>query len=472
MLSERILQSVEKLKDLAASTDNPAVREAIENLSTAISVGNISNSTGVAIGRNIRMVVYNLNLPPDTVAKIVGVRNELGAALSLDVERYRLDTLLSDKTRGFVGRSYVFDGIQNFITNHASGYFVIEGDPGMGKSSIMAEYVRRTGCISHFNVRAIGITTARQFLENVCTQLIVDVGLLYPTLPSEATQDGAFLTKLLNEASAKLEPGEQLVVAVDALDEVDMTTQSAGANILYLPTTLPNGVYFILTRRNVELPVVTQSPQKKLDLMAHPAENRDDVESYIQSNSEHEKLREWMTSQNLTEKEFITTLADLSENNFMYLRYVLPEIESGAYQNLAVTKLPTGLLGYYEDHWRHMGMTTKPLPRVKIRIIYVMCEVRQPVSRKLISDFATDQTMRVDELAVQEVLDEWSQFLHEQPTPDGTRYSVYHSSFREFLHDKEVVRAAGVTIKDINALIANNLWADLFGDSNQKGAIP
>jgi hypothetical protein len=228
-------------------------------------------------------------------------------------------------------------------------------------------------------------------------------------------------------------------------------------------------VYFVLTRRNVDLPIVTQSPQEELDLMAHPAENRNDVESYIRCNSEHEKLREWMTRQNLKEKNFINTLADLSENNFMYLRYVLPEIESGAYQNLDLAKLPTGLQGYYEDHWRHMGMTIKPLPRVKIRIIYVMCEVRQLVSRKLISDFATDQSMQVDELDVQEVLDEWSQFLHEQPTPEGTRYSVYHSSFREFLHDKEVVKAAGVTIKDINSLIANKLWNDLFGDSNQKG---
>jgi len=201
--------------------------------------------------------------------------------------------------------------------------------------------------------------------------------------------------------------------------------------------------------------------------MVHPAENRDDVESYIRRNSQHVKLSEWMTRQNLTEEHFITTLADLSENNFMYLRYVLPEIENGTYQNLELTKLPTGLQGYYEDHWRHMGMTAKPLPRVKIRIIYVMCEVRQPVSRKLISEFATDRAMQVDELAVQEVLDEWSQFLHEQLTSDGDRYSVYHSSFREFLHDKKVVQAAGVTIKDINALIANNLWADLFGDSKQ-----
>jgi hypothetical protein len=71
--------------------------------------------------------------------------------------------------------------------------------------------------------------------------------------------------------------------------------------------------------------------------------------------------------------------------------------------------------------------------------------------------------MHVDQLAVQEVLDEWKQFLHEQPASDGLRYSVYHASFRDFLHRKDIVQAAGVTVKGINALIANNLWKSLLG---------
>ena len=224
-----------------------------------------------------------------------------------------------------------------------------------------------------------------------------------------------------------------------------------------------------LTRRDVDLQMVSQAPQRELDLMTHPAENREDVEFYIRRNSEHPQLQAWIVRQNMTEQEFVSQLADLSESNFMYLRYVLPEIESGMYQGLDIQRLPTGLTGYYEDHWLRMGMQAKPLPRVKIRIVYVMCEVRQPVSRQLISEFATNEEMLVDELTVQEVLDEWSQFLHEQLLPDGKRYSIYHSSFRDFLHRKDIVKAAGVTIKDINALIADNLWAELFG---KEGRLP
>src|SRR5215510_3889815 len=122
----------------------------------------------------------------------------------------------------------------------------------------------------------------------------------------------------------------------------------------------------------------------------------------------------------------------------MYLRYVLPDIERGAYHDLGVERLPTGLQGYYEDHWQHMGMTARPLPRAKIKIVYVLAEVRQPVALRQIASFADE-----DALTVQEVLDAWDQFLHEQPIDGATHYSVYHTSFRDFLHRKDIVQAAG-----------------------------
>jgi hypothetical protein len=461
----------ERLKALAESSNEPALGNAVNDLEKAITVGNITNSTGVAIGQNIRMVVNQLNLPAETAALLLDARGALGSVLGLDPARYSLATLLADKARDFVGRAYVFKAIDDFMAERGSGYFVIEGDPGMGKSSILAEYVRRTGCIAHFNVRWSGITSARHFLENICTQLIVEFGLEYHSLPPEATQDGAFLMRLLQEASSKLKVGERLVIAVDALDEVELTGHPQGANILFLPPTLPDKVYFILTRRDVRVQLISQAPQDVLDLMIHPAENRDDVESYIRLNVERPKLREWIArQQGMTAGEFVGQLAELSENNFMYLRYVLPEIEGGAYKNLDIKNLPSGLKGYYEDHWLRMGMQAKPLPREKIRIIYVMCEARQPVPRKLISQFATNEEMPVDELTVQEVLDEWSQFLREQLGPDSILYSIYHTSFRDFLHRKDIVQAAGVTIQGINALIADYLWDQLFGKEERPPA--
>ena len=365
----------------------------------------------------------------------------------------QFQSLIADKTEGFVGRKFVFDAIEEFLQPKSSGYFIIEADPGVGKSAILAEYVRRTGCIAYFNVRSQGITSASEFLKSVCTQLIERYNLPYPKeLHPDNTRDGNFLARLLDEI-VRANPALPLVIAVDALDEVDLKSQTEGANVLYLPASLPNGVYFIVTKRPTPVPLVVNK-SRIFDLMQYQAQSLEDVRTYIRQRiSESPALQEWVSSRGLREEEFVTTLGEKSDRNFMYLRYVLPEIECGAYQDLnKIENLPQGLEQYYYQHWQHMGMTAKPLPRIKIKIVYVLAEALKPVSCEMISQFADE-----DELTVQEVLDEWEQFLREQKIDGQTRYSIYHASFQDFLHRKEIVQKAGVTIQGINAQIAGDL---------------
>lgn len=378
-------------------------------------------------------------------------------------------SLIADKTEGFVGRDYVFEAIEEFLQHEACGYFIIEADPGVGKSAILAEYVKRTGCVAHFNVRSQGINRAEEFLKCVCTQLIERYNLSYSLpLTPEHTRDGNFLARLLNEISAletsyattTLNPEtlatHQLVIAVDALDEVDLTSQTPGANVLYLPASLPQGVYFILTKRMTAVPLAVNH-QRVFELMQYATESLQDVQTYIRRRvHQNETLQEWIANQGLTVEEFVTALAEKSDRNFMYLRYVLPAIESSTYQDLSIENLPEGLEQYYYQHWQNMGMTAKPLPRTKIKIVYVLAEARKPVSRQLISEFSGE-----DALTVQEVLDEWQQFLREQRIDGHTCYSIYHASFQEFLHHQDIVQAAGVTIQGINAMIADNLAQEL-----------
>ena len=368
-------------------------------------------------------------------------------------------SLIEEKTEGFVGRKYVFQAIEDFVNSQPNGYFIIEAEPGVGKSAILAKYVQQTGCVAHFNVRSQGINRADQFLESVCTQLVSCYNLPYPSLPPDATRDGKFFAKLLGEIDAQLKPGDRLVIAIDALDEVDQTDHS-GANILYLPASLPKGVYFVVTQRQLTLPLRVNRPPHRFDLMQYQAESLQDIQTYIRGATERStQLQAWIDEQGLTVEEFVTQLANKSENNFMYLRYVLGDIERGVYQDLSIDSLPQGLEAYYEDHWRHMGMTTRPLPRTKIKIVYVLAELREAVSRQMIAEFASE-----DAFTVQEVLEEWDQFLRSEEVDGETCYGVYHASFCDFLARKDIVQAAGVTLKSINAQIADNLTQGVFGD--------
>lgn len=385
----------------------------------------------------------NLRVIMEQLAKALGLRPTILTNFT---------TRIDELTQDFVGREYVFSSIQAFLSQHSKGYFLLEGDPGVGKSAIMAELVSRTGYISHFIFQAQGTNTSQHFLESICTQLIHRYDLPYTELPQEATRDGTFLNQLLHEAAEQLSPGENLVVVVDALDELDQSSIRPGENVLYLPASLPDNTFFILSSRPVPITLNTTLPVELYDLMQRVAESRADVEAYLAGAVSDHPVQDWMLRNKISEQEFIRVLADKSENNFMYLKYVLGDVRSNRFHDLSVVDLPQGLKRYYEIHWQRMGMMQKPLPEDRIKIVYVLCEVGQPVSRALIADFAQQE-----ELLVQSVLDDWEQFLREHQEEGEKRYSLYHTSFRDFLHRKDIVQAAGLTIEGIHALIADNL---------------
>lgn len=366
-------------------------------------------------------------------------------------------TIIADKTQIFCGRKFVFNAINQFIRDHKNGYFTILGDAGMGKSAIAAKYiVDNPGTICFFNIRTDGTNRPDQFLKSIRQQLVNRFNL--------QNAENENLSTLLTKASEKLADSEKLVIVIDALDEVD---QEDHGNLLNLPMYLPDHVYLILTRRpyNSDEKRLTLSPNTKyqeLDLREHQDNSKDDVKAYILEFLSLEEykagLEKWINQQNdLSKPKFVDTIAAKSENNFMYLRYVLEAIAEGFYQDEKLEQLPAGLQGYYESHWRIMGMTKKPLPKDKIKIIYVMCALKSAVSREMIVKYSQQ-----DDLTVQEVLKDWTQFLQEQKTYQPPRYRFYHESFRDFLQRQDIVEAAGVSLPEISAEVAQNMAEGLI----------
>ncbi|MEG4851151.1 ATP-binding protein [Microcoleus sp. B5-D4] len=418
----------------------------------------------VATGQQICQVMVKLE------AIEIGIRSDLAQVQNL-LERfvdtsaprlplpYECETIIQDRTQDFTGRQFVFEAIIEFLQKNPKGYFVLEADPGVGKSSIMAKLVllMKRRCVVHFNSQSQGTVKAKQFLENACTQLIQAFKLDYPKLPENATTDGNFLSRLLGEVSAKL-GGKKLVFIVDALDEVDRSDHGRGSNVLYLPDALPDNVYFIVSKRPESLPLPNH---QVFDLMQYSAESLADVKLYIDKRTSNSaSIQSWINRQNLQREQFVAAVAEKSQNNFMYLRYVLNDIDSGKYSDVNLQDLPRELEGYYEKHWARMEMAVrdKELRRRKLKVIYLLTKTRKPVSCDILADFAEE-----DALDLQEVLDDWEQFLRRSSdTPPD--YSIYHASFQRFLHRKDVVQKAGVSLRDIEAAISDNLWEDLYGD--------
>lgn len=143
-------------------------------------------------------------------------------------------SLVDERTKNFVGREFVFDGIRRALASEeiTSGYVIIRGEPGIGKTAIAATLVVRGGYVHHFNIAPENIRSPRQFLENVCAQLVMRYGLDHQVLPPQAGEDPGFLIQLLAEAAEQAgQRGElPVVVVVDALDEAEDSGLAPPAN--------------------------------------------------------------------------------------------------------------------------------------------------------------------------------------------------------------------------------------------------
>lgn len=382
------------------------------------------------------------------------------------------DDLVGGLTQQFVGRSFVFEKIAFFLGNDTKrGYFILRGDPGIGKSALLAEWIRRQDAVYHFNIRNDDHSNrSRHFLGNVCAQLILRFRLPYTTLPDDALTGPRFLEQLLREISEqRLEEGERLVIAVDALDEVADDETSRGGNLLHLPPRLPENVFFVLTTRrpprNQQAPRLRfDVPTEQYDLEHDSGENRADVRAFIEAQEERysqgtdggPSLESWWRERGLDKECFVDLLTERSEGNFRYLVHVVPEIAKGNYRYESTDSLPRGLANYYDDHWgRLRELCGDDWKTYQLPVLGAMTLVERPLELELVC-YLTEIESAVDVLAV---LLAWDAFLHVRRHVSGKiqlqTYRFYHSTFIEFLEHQPEVDLTASALKMKERLLAD-----------------
>ncbi|TEU19312.1 MAG: TIR domain-containing protein [Anaerolineales bacterium] len=353
------------------------------------------------------------------------------------------DALIAEKTEGFVGRQFVFDALDTFLAEEPYGYFVIRGDPGIGKTALMGQLVKTRKPVHHFNVVQQNIRTPEQFLANVCAQLIARYKLTDWTIPDEPMQDSTFLVQCLDAAAA--DPANRpLILALDALDEADWRLLPPRVNVHYLPPVLPKGVYIITSTRpdkKVPLEVVRR---RDLDIEQDSEGNLLDIRIHLETYARRSGMQTWLDEWGIDAETFVIELLHKSQGNFMYLFYVLPAIEAGRMGRGGVGELPEGLQAYYRSHWAQMkeeiGGTFEETHE---RVICVLAVMTEPVSLDEVAGWT-----KLQRREVRRIIKAWEQFLLEDMVNGERLYQVYHTSFAEFLREQ-------VDLRDYSELVAS-----------------
>jgi hypothetical protein len=368
--------------------------------------------------------------------------------------------LIEERTRYFIGRDFLFHAIDEIIARRdfPSGYLLIRGEPGIGKTALICQLVKTRGYLHHFNIAPQNIRSARAFLENVCAQLVTRYQLSEASLPEDAVRDSGYLAHLLAQV-AQRQNAVPLVVLVDALDEAEDIGLPPLANRLYLPAVLPIGVFFVLTSREQIDYRLDVDRREDIYLRDNDPQNLEDVCNYVRNfvRDHDEIMSARMHTWNKDEDEFIATITERSEGNFMYVVHVLNDIRDGRISPDTIDdfdKLPKGLRAYYQRHWRSMrDQDRERFERIYEPVLRFLATVREPVSIAMLQEWT-----QIDPVRVREVIDEWRPFVNAEAVDAGDlRYRIYHASFQDFLANE------GVGLKPYHTAIAEIALAKIPG---------
>jgi hypothetical protein len=358
------------------------------------------------------------------------------------IPRQIFKNIVDDKTREFVGREYIYARIDEYLKDESfpSGYILLKGEPGIGKTALMANLVGQPerGWIHHFVTEGTDLTEI--FLASICSQLIVKYELPYSKLP-ECEPEQRILTyrkfmdeKLLPQAIENAKDNK-VIILVDALDEAKRSPLDGELNILGLPKALPEGVFFIVTSREADDEHFYVNNNRRIDIKDDDDDNLNDVRKYVTTYLADPGVKQQIEKWKVSDDDFVEKITKKSEGNFMYLFYVMTDIKE---QKLSedikdsIHDLPQGLNGYYSKLWNFMERSYKDrFKEIDEKVIRIIAALHTPASISYIAEISKFPTNTVSE-----IINLWRNCFNEIIENNKQYYRIYHRSFYDFLKRK------------------------------------
>jgi hypothetical protein len=407
-----------------------------------------------------------------------------------------IEDYIADLTHHFTGREWVFQLSNHWLHNsEGSRYFLLTGEPGSGKTAIAVQlYQFSQGNESPlFNLprnflSAVHFCSARdstsvdpkRFARSIALQLaekfppfahaLKDVGekqvnihidqrvetagdstiqaLVINNLDVSGvmTAQEAFDWVVLNPLLSIYQNGfdQPITILVDALDEA--LTHDGAKTIVDLLSNLkglPPQVRFILTSRKEARVENKFEDVQELYLSAFEFNqlNLTDVHEYIQKRLTQDEPLSTLVSglDSHQQEQSIDTIAEKSEGNFLYVRFLLDAIANGQRSLTELEGLPEGLDGlYYQSLERVVELGKQDWYTTYAPFMGILSVARTSLTPRQLQAF-TQQP----ESIIWKCLTDLRQFLEEvEPKSaqiqEDSQYRLYHQSFIDFLRKRSL----------------------------------
>lgn len=332
----------------------------------------------------------------------------------------------------FIGRDWLLAKVDDFLQDNDRGYFVIEASAGLGKTAFMAWLVKQRSYIHHFCELRPGLEGIGDSLKSLAAQLVRAYLEPKTVVPSAASRPDYFYN-LLTQAANRRHTDEKIVIVVDALDEAGTPDNQ---NVLGLPTGLPEGVFFVVSQRPASVILTVKdakTPRPYFSFSADDDKNKADMQRFLTYISKlPEIVNALQTNQHkYTSEEFITSLMEKSGGVWIYIYYMLEEIQRGNRSSLDLAALPVGLTQYYVHYWRRWRDADEEVwDEVFLPLLTTLAAAQESLSCQRLIEWSG---AKLTERSLRRLLErEWRPFLTIAKQGTVSRYRFYHATLQEF----------------------------------------
>ena len=384
---------------------------------------------------------------------------------------------LHTKREGFTGRQWLLDAIDVWRQSaHQQTALLIKGDPGTGKSAIVAELVHLNPGGQVLAFHCCQWDTAQtlepwRFVRSIAAMI---AGKLedYAALLADPN-----LREILSEASCRSDPasafergvltplqrlhapeGGPRYLLVDALDEA-LLVPAGQDNLVSLLASrldrLPPWLRLIATTRKEPAILERLSRLAAEEIEAQSADNLADLHAYIQGRLESAALVEQVRETKKAVADITAQILAKSAGNFLYARQALDGVSSGVHSLGRLESLPPGLRGLYADRFALLFPDESAFAAAKV-VLAAVCAAREPLDR----DFLAQASGLDDEGELPRVLVRLAAYVPKRQGADGIPvYAVFHKSLADWLTDPERAgQLHSVSLPSANCRLSDVCW--------------
>lgn len=393
-----------------------------------------------------------------------------------------LSPYVEERTRHFTGRQWVFEALGTWLdSDPAARVFLLTGGPGTGKTALAARIAQMSlgeadaahpalakASLAHFHfcqagaehtlspvtfVQSLSQALANRYLafraalaKTASRQIVINTVQTFGTLEAGSQAIGAQIGHInieirgtdarpmfdeavrrpLQELAASVPAGERIVILVDSLDEaLTFNAENNIVQLLRLADDFPPQVRFLLTCRSNSDRVCDLVGQSRLDLIADAPPSLDEVAPYV--------IARLQAMPEPGRSVAASRVSAKSEGNFLYAHHVVNDLlargNGHGITDADTLDLPDALEGVYRT------FLERELASNRTRWNDVYRPILGPIAVARGDGLTKAQLLGITDLAedtATDVLGVCAQYLVGGDA-EGTRYRIYHQSFREFL---------------------------------------